>query len=69
METDIRYTQQRNDLPASRGGTEMSLALRHRLAISVIVAGVTLWIRVLELTPGASRRSRRERCSCGMTHR
>ena len=69
METDIRYIERRNYVPASREGTEMSLALRHRLAIAVIVAGVTLWIRVVELTPGASRRSSRERCSCGMTHR
>jgi hypothetical protein len=69
MDTDIRPTEQSDDALTSRGNTAPDLALRHRLVLCVLVAGVTLWIRVLELTPGASRRSRRERCSCGMTHR
>jgi hypothetical protein len=36
--------------------TATHLALHRRLAISALVAGVTLWIRVVEVIPGGRRR-------------
>jgi len=35
---------------------ETELTLRQRLAISALVTGISLWIRVVELTPESRRR-------------
>ena len=70
MNLDLRKRQQLHDAPA-RPGTETILSLRQRLAIAALVAGLNLWIRVVERTgepqtPGdltrvATRRRRLEK--------
>ena len=49
MSADLRNTEQCDDAP-------YRLALHERLALSALVAGVNLWIRVGEVIPDGRRR-------------
>jgi hypothetical protein len=55
METDLRETNPGVEARSSRRLAGTSLALRHRLAISALVVGVSLFVRVAELTPERRR--------------
>ena len=57
MDTSLRETERPRDVRSSRAYAPTSLPLRQRLALSALVTGISLWIRVVELTP-ESRRSR-----------
>jgi hypothetical protein len=48
MDTDLRNTEQR-EIPSAH------LTLHERLAVSMLIAGVTLWIRVIEVIPDGRR--------------
>jgi hypothetical protein len=58
-DSELRDSEQREGAPPHRAsasasasaGTESHLALHVRLALSALVAGVTLWIRVAEIVP------------------
>jgi len=49
MHADLRNTEQFDETP-------YRLALHERLALSALVAGVNLWIRVGEVIPDGRRR-------------
>lgn len=49
MHIDLPNAEQRDDTP-------YELALHERLALSALVAGVNLWIRVGEVIPDGRRR-------------
>jgi hypothetical protein len=54
MDTSLQET---DDAPSIRASVPPLLPLRHRLAISAVVTGFSLWIRAVELT-GESRHRR-----------
>jgi hypothetical protein len=49
MDTDVRNAEQRDDASSH-------LAVHERLAFSALIAGVTLWIRAVEVIPDGRRR-------------
>jgi hypothetical protein len=57
MDTNLAEREQRDDSSSMRVGAPIEIPLHQRLALSALVTGVNLWIRVVELTP-ESRRNR-----------
>jgi hypothetical protein len=57
MDTHLPQSEQRDDGLSMRGGAPTEIPLRQQLALSALVTAVSLWIRVVELTP-ESRRNR-----------
>jgi hypothetical protein len=55
MDTYVWDDQVRVDAPRSRRDADAQLALHDRLLISALVAGVNLWIRVVEVIPDSRR--------------
>ena len=53
MDTSLRPI---DAAPSLRATAPPLLPLRHRLAISALVTGATLWIRAVELTAESHRR-------------
>jgi hypothetical protein len=56
MDTDLRENDVCVDLPPSRKRANAQLGLHQRLLCSALIAGVGLWIRVVEVTPESHRR-------------
>jgi hypothetical protein len=56
MDADLRENNPCADLPQSREGANAPLALHERLLFSALIAGVGLWIRVVEVIPESRRR-------------
>ena len=50
MDANFEESEQRRDGPSFRGDAPTPLPLRQRLALSALVTGASLWIRVAELT-------------------
>jgi hypothetical protein len=57
MDTNRQASAQGHEVPSIRAGAPTEIPLRQRLALTALVTGVNLWIRVVELTP-ESRRNR-----------
>ena len=55
MDTNFAENEQRDDSPSMRVGAPTEIPLRQRLALSALVTGVSLWIRLVELTPESHR--------------
>jgi hypothetical protein len=55
MDTDLRDNDLRADHARSRGCADAQFALRERVLISALVAGVNLWIRLVEIIPDSRR--------------
>ena len=56
MDADLPENDVCVDLPRSREGADAQLALHERLLFSALIAGVDLWIRVVEVIPETRRR-------------
>ena len=56
MDADGGNDNGRVDAPQLRRVADAQLALHERLIISALVAGVSLWIRVVEVIPDSRRR-------------
>jgi hypothetical protein len=50
MDANLEDSEQRRAVPSYRGYVPTPLTLRQRLALSALITGVSLWIRVAELT-------------------
>ena len=49
METSLPNSELRDDGPSRYAGAPTEISLRQRLALSALVTGLSLWIRVAEL--------------------
>jgi hypothetical protein len=56
MDTDRRGFERDNDARSRRAGAAPYPPLHQRLALSVLVAGASLWMRIVELAPDRRRR-------------
>jgi hypothetical protein len=50
MNANLEKSEQHRGVPSLRGDAPRLLPLRQRLALSALVTGVSVWIRVAELT-------------------
>jgi hypothetical protein len=50
MDTSLRETERHRGGPSSRACAPTWIPLRQRLALAALVTGISLWIRVFELT-------------------
>ena len=56
MEPDPPNDDFRVDLPQTREGVTAGLALHERLLCSALIAGLDVWIRIIEVIPERRRR-------------
>ena len=56
MHTALTENDVRVYLPQSREAADAQLALRQRLVLSALIAGVSMWIRVVDAMPESHRR-------------
>ena len=56
MDVDLEDVDPQVDAPQRRAHADPQIALHERLVISVLVAGVNLWIRIGEIIPDRRRR-------------